>query len=482
LMDFGIVKIAGSDSHTATGSVVGTALYMPPDVIQGQAADARSDLYSLGVVLFEMVSGRPPFEADSAMTLMMMHVQDPVPDLHALRPGVPEALIAVIEKALAKNCDDRYASMASLAAALKRAQQSLQAGAAPDATALEAPELHPAQPAQPAARPAHSPVRGPADALPARDGRVREPSGQPVPGAAIPEPMRAGGAGEAPAEGQAKPVRAILGPAQRQVKPAIWIGGAVVVLAIIAGVLFGVLRSGGEGAAAADGLPTDVSPLSTRPAATTQATASSPAAEEPTATPTQPPPGSVVALALQDVACRSGPAEEFPTVAQLAAGQAALVQGLSPDEGWWNVGNPEKPDESCWLPVATTQVNGDISTLPLVEGPPLPAGGATGRQSVEIGRIAIDDQDRYVVEFDASGFSPQLPGTHIHFFFDSVPPEQVGISGGGLRRMYGGPSPFTGYLTTDRPAEAVSMCALVANPDHSVVPDSGNCQVLPDAP
>ena len=102
LMDFGIVKITGGEKHTATGAVVGTALYLAPEAIRGETPDARSDLYALGVTLFEMVSGRPPFEANSAMTLMMMHLNDPLPDLRTLRADIPDALVAVIEKALAK--------------------------------------------------------------------------------------------------------------------------------------------------------------------------------------------------------------------------------------------------------------------------------------------------------------------------------------------------------------------------------------------
>ncbi len=80
LMDFGIVKITGGEKHTATGAVVGTALYLPPELIRGETPDARSDQYSLAVTLFEAVNGRPPYEADSAMTLMMMHLNDPLPD------------------------------------------------------------------------------------------------------------------------------------------------------------------------------------------------------------------------------------------------------------------------------------------------------------------------------------------------------------------------------------------------------------------
>ena len=64
LMDFGIVKIVGGDSHTATGAVVGTARYMSPEIIRAEVPDARADIYSLGVTLYEMLSGRPPFMAD----------------------------------------------------------------------------------------------------------------------------------------------------------------------------------------------------------------------------------------------------------------------------------------------------------------------------------------------------------------------------------------------------------------------------------
>ena len=119
LMDFGIVKIIGGEKHTATGAVVGTALYLPPELIRGEIPDPRSDQYSLAITLFEAISGRPPFEADSAMTLMMMHINDPLPDLRQLRPDTPPGLAAIIEKALSKNRDQRYASMADLAHALR---------------------------------------------------------------------------------------------------------------------------------------------------------------------------------------------------------------------------------------------------------------------------------------------------------------------------------------------------------------------------
>jgi len=120
LMDFGIARMVGGQQHTATGAVLGTALYMSPEQIQGLQPDPRADVYSLGVALFEMLSGHPPYEADSAMTLMMMHLHDPIPDLRQLNPHVPPELVGVVSKALAKNRDQRYPSAAALAADLER--------------------------------------------------------------------------------------------------------------------------------------------------------------------------------------------------------------------------------------------------------------------------------------------------------------------------------------------------------------------------
>lgn len=119
LMDFGIVKIVGSTTHTAAGAVVGTARYMSPEVIRGEPLDERSDLYSLGVTLFEMVSGAPPFDARAAIALLERHIREPVPDIRDFRPDAPAGLSMIIYKAMEKEREARYRSAAEMAADLR---------------------------------------------------------------------------------------------------------------------------------------------------------------------------------------------------------------------------------------------------------------------------------------------------------------------------------------------------------------------------
>lgn len=89
------------------------------------------------------------------------------------------------------------------------------------------------------------------------------------------------------------------------------------------------------------------------------------------------------------------------------------------------------------------------------------------------------DGETYVVDHTTNEYEAVLPGQHVHVFFDTVPPEEAGVPGNGPGIVYGGPSPFTEYTTADPPAEATQMCSLVANEDHSVIPDSGTCHDLP---
>ncbi len=118
--DFGIARI-GVSALTRTGTMLGTSSYLSPEQAQGKAADERSDLYSLGVVLFEMLTGCVPFAADSDVAVALKHVSEPAPDPRLLRPELPGALAAVVRQAMAKEPGARYQSAAECAAALATA-------------------------------------------------------------------------------------------------------------------------------------------------------------------------------------------------------------------------------------------------------------------------------------------------------------------------------------------------------------------------
>ena len=123
LSDFGIAKILDVDdsSHlTSMGSAIGTPAYMSPEQGQGLDIDHRSDVYSLGVIFFEMVTGRVPFKADTPLAVILKQSQEPLPHPRSFIPSLPEAVEQVIFKVLAKNPSERYQDMEAFTAALEK--------------------------------------------------------------------------------------------------------------------------------------------------------------------------------------------------------------------------------------------------------------------------------------------------------------------------------------------------------------------------
>lgn len=405
LMDFGIVKILGGAQHTATGAVMGTARYMSPELIRAEPADQRADIYSLGVTLYEMLSGKTPFDADSAMTLMMMHLNDPVPDPRSLRKDLPPAMVAILNRCLAKDRNQRYQSVSDLANDLKQVQASLDnAAAAPDQPVTMLP----------AAR-VQAPVNNPtSNSIAMNAATLYE---QPPRRATPPEGY------SPPPPTSNNPPPAAVGyppPAKKGLAKGWWLAIAGAALLLIAAMITGaivIFNSNFTG----DKPPTaQNSPLAAMVETATLAATSS------------------------------------PTATELSSFSATLTaNALIPPTAVFTATATETPPPSP-TPTATY--------------PPL---------YVRINNITLNASNAYVVDYETFGYTEQLPGMHIHFFFNTVSPDQAGMPGAGPWFLYGGPRPFTGYTTSNRPAQATQMCALVANANHSIILDSGNCFNLP---
>jgi peptide/nickel transport system substrate-binding protein len=211
LSDFGIVKLAeSSENFTQTGNTLGTPAYMSPEQVDSLPdIDGRSDIYSLGVVLYEMLAGQRPFEHDSNARLMLMHLTEPIPDIAAARPDLPPGLQAVMDKAMAKERTERYATAKEMIAALQQ---------------LARAPVRPAVPPPPA-RPAETEAEAAPEAAAADQPVTPTPRQDPI----VP-------AQQAPAKSSSFPKWILL------------VGGlfAAAIFVVFAGVIFAVFGSGGD--------------------------------------------------------------------------------------------------------------------------------------------------------------------------------------------------------------------------------------------
>lgn len=122
LTDFGIARILeGSTAITESGGTLGTPAYMSPEQCKGETGDGRSDIYALGVLLYQFCTGRVPFDADTPYAVILKHISAPLPSPRSQRPGLPEAVERVILKAMAKEPDDRYQTAGEMGRALREA-------------------------------------------------------------------------------------------------------------------------------------------------------------------------------------------------------------------------------------------------------------------------------------------------------------------------------------------------------------------------
>jgi serine/threonine protein kinase len=190
ILDLGLSFTATSSTVTATGALIGSPAYLSPEQVQGLNPDSRSDIYSLGVVLYEMATGQPPFQGDVMSVLMRQVTQQPAPP-HTLAPDIPADLEETILKALEKDPARRYSSAAALAEELRgvSGRRQLQADAPPLADAEQPDWLFETPPAPLPAAPPPPPAPAPAE--------QRESEAPPPPQSA-PGPARPGAAAPPP--------------------------------------------------------------------------------------------------------------------------------------------------------------------------------------------------------------------------------------------------------------------------------------------
>jgi len=181
LMDFGLAKPRYDHSVTTSNSLIGTPEYMAPELAEGHDATFRSDIYSAGVVLFEMLTGRVPFQGKSAIATLRQHLERPTPSARELTPSLPSSLDPILTRALAKDPAERYSHVAAFAADL------LAVTPTPELAALAAPPGPPpgtvgtlplqaaATPAQHGGEPAHE-APTTATALPVSAAPLRRPA------------------------------------------------------------------------------------------------------------------------------------------------------------------------------------------------------------------------------------------------------------------------------------------------------------------
>jgi eukaryotic-like serine/threonine-protein kinase len=127
VMDFGIARALADSAATmtATAQVIGTAQYLSPEQARGERVDARSDIYSTGCVLYELLTGRPPFQGDSPVAIAYQHVREEAPQPSQLDPSIPQYANAIVMKALAKDPNYRYQSASEMRADIQRASQGM---------------------------------------------------------------------------------------------------------------------------------------------------------------------------------------------------------------------------------------------------------------------------------------------------------------------------------------------------------------------
>jgi serine/threonine kinase PknH len=267
LVDFGIASATTDEKLTQLGTAVGTWKYMAPERFSNAEVDYRADIYSLACVLYECLTGSPPYPSDSAGVLVSAHMMDPIPQPSAARSGIAKAFDRVIARGMAKKAQDRYASAGDLARAahealtnpdqnqavniLRRGEESTLPGLKGAIQSVQHPRAPIADPASSGRMPRSSPAWRPTPAPDSRPMRgANQPANQPSPS---PQYYQAGGgrgggppsapqqfAGPAPWSHGQQP------PPQRKRNPWVIVAGAAVLVLVLAAIGISLAMGGDD--------------------------------------------------------------------------------------------------------------------------------------------------------------------------------------------------------------------------------------------
>ena len=289
LADFGIARMLQDSDNTfraaltGTGMLLGTPEYMSPEMLNGEPIDHRTDIYALGIVLFQMLSGQVPFKGNTPFAVATKHLQEPPPSLHQMNPAIPLAVDSIIQKALAKKREDRYASAGLMAQALRNAITP--PGYLSETLARNAPTVI----SPPRVTPLIAAVPGPETPLPV-DQTVNASPETSTPTKLRSNPPDIGFSNS----GFIQPVSPLSPPSPHTPYPAtanrlqpwlIFIGLLLVLILVIGGVLVGLQLNKGT-TASTGSTNTANTPLSSNPTAATQPTSPSTLGSTPTSRPT----------------------------------------------------------------------------------------------------------------------------------------------------------------------------------------------------
>ena len=269
LADFGIARIMQENNTpavstlTSTGMMLGTPEYMAPEMFTGNLIDYRSDIYALGIILYQLLSGQVPFKGNTFYSIATRHLQDIPPSLHATHPALPIEIDEIIQTALAKKPENRFKSAGALAQALRNTFSLT-----PETDMLSLPTIITASPPAPAI-----------ETL-----RVVNPTTDPT--KLMPEPQREGFTPVSIAQPVTPPIRPHVETKSRQQPLLLFVGILLVIALIVGGVLIGLqINKSNAGAGVITGTTTTISP--TAHSATTASL--SPTSSGATATPTTQP-------------------------------------------------------------------------------------------------------------------------------------------------------------------------------------------------